>query len=78
MALLDLILKIIQSKWFILALGIGMAFLIPYTWHNVSIAPGSWSILLVFVVNILTVFLCCYNFFVRLGKKKSAPVQQSW
>jgi len=75
MDLLDLITKIIGNKFFILLLGIGLAFAIPTTWHNATAVPQWWTIA-VFIVNILSVFFCCFKFVSMLMAKKEPNIQQ--
>jgi hypothetical protein len=76
MAMLDTIIKIISSKWFVLLIGIAMTFAIPTTWHNVIVVTTWWTVA-VFAINLITIFLCSYKFVSMLmGGRKQAPLQQ--
>jgi hypothetical protein len=77
------IFKILGSKWFTLLLGIGMAFLLPYTWHNVQVvfefgqASKFWYLIAVFICNILAVGFCAYKSMSMLTKKPQAS-REEW
>jgi len=85
MTAMDSIFKFIGSKWFLLFLGIGMAILLPFTWHNLKVvfeageAGKYWYLVAVFIINALTVLLCAYKFMGAITKKDSTPTTlQEW
>jgi len=76
--MLETILKILQSKYVALLIGLGMCFAVPYTYKGMTIAMQPLAIA-VFVMNVITVGLCFYSFFSKFTSKKSQPtIQQEW
>jgi hypothetical protein len=79
MDLLETLIKIIGSKWFVLALGIGMAFVIPTCYSSVKLYPTP--------IGIITLLMACITTglsFYKFGNmtlaqiKKPAQESQAW
>jgi len=79
MALLDVILKIIGNKFFILLIGIGMCFALPTLWYNITVV-SNWQTVGTFAICLISIFLCCYKFVSMTfgGKKQATPQQGTW
>jgi len=75
MSLLVTVFKILGSKWFALALILGMGMALPITWHNVTVLPVWWTIL-VFICNLGAVLMAGYKFFASFSKKKNTSVKE--
>ena len=73
MTLLETFIKVIGSKWFVLLLGVGMAFAIPPCWHAVSTKPTPQDIGIL-IMACLTTGLAFYKFAnMFFSQRKQAP-----
>jgi hypothetical protein len=83
MTAIDSALKFVGSKWFTLILGIGLACVLPFTWHNFLVVQQAgqltkyWWLVAVFILNVISVLLAIYKFMSQLSKKKPI-VQEAW
>jgi hypothetical protein len=83
MSFTDKVLTFLGSKWFTLFLGLALIVALPFTWHNFKVLQEAgqlakyWYLTLVFIINILSVFLCVYKFMGTLGKKKPV-IAEEW
>jgi hypothetical protein len=70
------IFQILNSKWFMLFLGIGMILLLPITYENAKVIIDAgevakyWYLLAVFIINIITAVAALYKFASKAFTKK--------
>lgn len=76
MDLQDLIIRILNSKWFSLLWGIIFSICIPLTFKGMSDGYKPLAIA-VFLMNIIGAILAIFKFISKLGKKE-IPKNQEW
>lgn len=74
--MLDTLIKIIGSKWFVLILGLGMCFAIPPTWLGVKTNPAPLTIG-IFLMACITAGLAFYKFANMFLTQKKQPAQEN-
>lgn len=78
MDLLQKIIQIIGSKWFVFFLGVGMIFAIPPTWAGVKLNPAPLTII-VFLMAIITCGLAFYKFANMFWTQRKSPIEdKNW
>jgi hypothetical protein len=75
------IFEILNSKWFLIILGIVMILLLPTTYGNLQVVLNAdsigklWHVPLVFVINVITVIMIFFKVTAKFTEKKQS---QTW
>jgi hypothetical protein len=77
MEMLDTILKILNSKWFLLLGGIGMGLTIPLTWAATNLHPTAGNVVIL-ILSVTGTFMFFYKFIEKWTTKSNPTQQQNW
>jgi hypothetical protein len=76
MEIVELIIKILNSKWLFLSLGIIFGILLPVTYSGMTTSWNPFAII-VFVMNLIIVGIAMFKFMQKITEKKK-PKNQQW